>query len=89
MSRWGGRPARAAASRRGEGLRRSRGLVERREACGCIAEASEAVRFAASCPKKAARRGICQPYLLIKETDLSQTSVPWCEDCHPGAALPS
>ena len=70
-----GRPA---SPRRGlearRGLRRERGLVERRTACGCIAEASEAVRFATASPKKAARSSICQPYLLINETDLSGTS---------------
>ena len=65
-------PSRGLEARRG--LRRSRGLVERRKACGCIAEASEAVRA----QTRASSEGRAPPqlpaYLLVKETDLSRTS---------------
>ena len=72
-----GRPARSSRGLEARrGLRRSRGLVERREACGCIAEASEAVRSAEAPPKKTARSSICHPNHLINKTDLSGAS--WC-----------
>ena len=66
VSSWGGSSGRLEARR---GLRRLRGLVERREACGCIAEASEAVRSAEAPPKKTARSSICHPNHLINKTD--------------------
>ena len=57
---------RTASSSRGlearRGPRRKRGLVERREACGCIAEASEAVRFAAASQRRP-RVSRCAPVL--------------------------